>query len=109
MVQSTFSGLRQVAKTNNLIELANTLNNYATPALNEYARFKGQEITEETDREAELKARSTSAKSYADAVANGELDGTQSPYWQSVYDNVKGKNHGIEFGIKKQNALNEWI
>ena len=107
--QSTFSGRRQVAKTNNLLELANTLNNYATPALNEYASYKGAEITEKTDREAELKARSTEAKSYSKAVANGELDGTQSPYWQSVYDNVKGKNHGIEFGISKQNALNEWI
>ena len=109
MVQSTFSGVRQVSNTNSLLELASTLNNYATPALNAYASYKGEKITEETDRTAELKARSTSAKSYAEAVANGELDGTQSPYWQSVYDNVKGKNHGIEFGITKQNALNEWI
>jgi hypothetical protein len=107
--QSTFSGLRQVPKTNNLIELANTLNNYATPALNAYASYKGEKITEETDREALIKARSTEAKSYADAVSLGELDGTQSPYWQSVYDNVKGKNHGIEFGITKQTQLNEWV
>ena len=109
MVQSTFSGVRQVSNTNSLLQLANTLNNYATPALNEYARYKGEKITEETDRTAELKARSTSAKSYSDAVANGELDGTQSPYWQSVYDNVKGKNHGIQFGVTKTTALNEWI
>jgi hypothetical protein len=106
--QSTFSGAPQVGKSP-LRDLAATLQNYATPALNAYADYKGEQITEKTDRDALVKARETEAKSYADAVAKGQLDGTQSPYWQSVYDNVKGKNHGIQFSTQKSVAMNDWI
>lgn len=106
--QSTFSGAPQVGRSP-LRDLATTLQNYATPALNAYADYKGEQITEKTDRDALVKARETEAKSYADAVAKGQLDGTQSPYWQSVYDNIKGKNHGIQFSTQKGLAMNNWI
>jgi hypothetical protein len=108
--QSTFPGVNRVSKDpSGLLQLATILRRDVTPALNAYTDYKGKEITEKTDREAEIKARSTEAKSYADAVSSGELDGTQSPYWQSIYDNVKGKNHGIQFSLNKQTKLNEWI
>ena len=74
--QSTFSGAPQVGRSP-LRDLATTLQNYATPALNAYADYKGEQITEKTDRDALVKARETEAKSYADAVAKGQLDGTQ--------------------------------
>ena len=108
--QSTFPGVNRVSKDpSGLLQLATILRRDVTPALNAYTDYKGKEITEKTDREAEIKARSTEAKSYATAVESGELDGTQSPYWQSVYDNVKGKNHGIQFSLSKQTKMNEWI
>ena len=108
--QSTFPGVTRVSKDpSGLLQLATILRRDVTPALNAYTEYKGKEITEKTDREAEIKARSTEAKSYAAAVESGELDGTQSPYWQSVYDNVKGKNHGIQYSLSKQTKLNEWI
>jgi len=107
--QSTYRGRAAQPQTTELLEIARALKNSATPALNAYAKYKGTKITEETDAEAKIAARSTEARSYADAVKNGELDGTQSPYWQGVYDNAKGKAFGIEYSNQKAAALTEWI
>ena len=107
--QSTYFGFSPETKTNNLLLIAKALRSDLNPALEQYAQQVGKEITEETDREALIKARSTEARSYAKAVENGEIDGTQSPYWQSVYDNAKGKAHGIEYSTLKQNSLNDWV
>ena len=107
--QSTFKGRANVSQTNELMQIADALRTSITPALNKYADYKGKEITKKTTDEAEITARETDAKSYAEAVKNKKLDGTQSPYWQSVFDNQKGKAYGIQYGIQKQNSLNEWL
>lgn len=107
--QSTFKGRVNVSQTNELKQIAEALRTSITPALNKYADYKGKEITKKTTDEAEIAARETDVKSYAEAVKNGTLDGTQSPYWQSVFDNAKGKAYGINYGIQKQTSLNEWI
>tara|TARA_B100001250_G_scaffold411562_1_gene440522 strand:- start:5396 stop:6859 length:1464 start_codon:yes stop_codon:yes gene_type:complete len=107
--QSTYSGSRPHIRTTELIQIAEALRNSATPALNSYASYKGKEITKKTDRDADIAARSTEATSYAKAVENGELDGTQSPYWQSVYENNKGKAFGITYATQKNSSLNDWV
>ena len=107
--QSTFKGRTSVSQTNELMQIADALRTSITPALNKYADYKGKEITKKTTDEATISARETDVKSYAEAVKNGTLDGTQSPYWQSVFDNAKGKAYGIQYGIQKQTSLNDWI
>ena len=39
---------------------------------------------------------------------SGKLDGTQSEFWISVYDNIKGQNAGAEYQTAKAIAYNEW-
>lgn len=107
--QSTFKGRASVSQTNELMQIADALRTSITPALNKYADYKGKEITKKTTDEAEIAARETDVKSYSEAVKNGTLDGTHSPYWQSVFDNAKGKAYGIQYGMQKQNSLNDWI
>ena len=105
--QSGFIGAQTVSKDSEAQALINGLNTFAK-GFNTFARAEGEKITKETTAEAEKAARLDNLKSYQDGVDSGELDGTQSQFWISVYDNIKGQNAGVEFKTKKALAYNEW-
>ena len=105
--QSGFIGSRDVSRDSEAAALVDGLNTFAK-GFNTFARAKGEKITEKTTQEAEKTARLDSLKSYQDGVDSGKLDGTQSEFWISVYDNIKGQNAGAEFQTSKAIAYNEW-
>ena len=105
--QSGFIGSQTVSPNSETRALIDGLNTFAK-GFNTFAVAKGKKITKETTAEAEKAARLDNLKSYQDGVDSGELDGTQSEFWISVYDNIKGQNAGVEFKTKKALAYNEW-
>ncbi|AXH71600.1 hypothetical protein P200_gp032 [Pelagibacter phage HTVC200P] len=105
--QSGFIGSQTVSPNSETRALIDGLNTFAK-GFNTFAVAKGKKITEQTTAEAEKAARLDNLKSYQDGVDSGELDGTQSEFWISVYDNIKGQNAGVEFKTKKALAYNEW-
>jgi hypothetical protein len=108
--QSTFGGVQNVSRDpSGLLQLADVLKRDVTPALNEYTAYKGEKITEETTAEAELKAASTEAIAYRDAVASGELDAEHSKYWIATYNNKKGTVYGNTVAMQKSAAYESWL
>tara|TARA_R110002012_G_scaffold308186_1_gene514261 strand:- start:3586 stop:4947 length:1362 start_codon:yes stop_codon:yes gene_type:complete len=105
--QSGFIGSRDVSRDSEAQALVDGLNTFAR-GFNTFAKAKGDKITKQTTAEAEKTARLDNLKSYQDGVDSGKLDGTQSEFWISVYDNVKGQNAGAEFQTSKAIAYNEW-
>lgn len=105
--QSGFIGSRDVSRDSEAQALVDGLNTFAR-GFNTFAKAKGDKITKQTTAEAEKTARLDNLKSYKDGVDSGKLDGTQSEFWISVYDNVKGQNAGAEFQTSKAIAYNEW-
>lgn len=105
--QSGFIGSQTVSRESEATALVDGLNTFAR-GFDTFAKAKGKKITEKTTQEAEKAARLDNLKSYQDGVDSGELDATQSEFWISVYDNVKGQNAGAEYKTKKALAYNEW-
>jgi len=105
--QSGFIGSRDVSRDSEAQALVDGLNTFAR-GFDTFAKAEGKKITEKTTQEAEKAARLDNLKSYQDGVDSGKLDGTQSEFWISVYDNVKGQNAGAEFQTSKAIAYNEW-
>jgi len=105
--QSGFIGSRDVSRDSEAQALVDGLNTFAR-GFNTFAKAKGDKITKQTTAEAEKTARLDNLKSYQDGVDSGKLDGTESEFWISVYDNVKGQNAGAEFQTSKAIAYNEW-
>ena len=105
--QSGFIGSKRVSAESEATALIDGLNSFAK-GFNTFAKAKGDKITEKTTQEAEKAARLDNLKSYQEGVDSGKLDGTQSEFWISVYDNIKGQNAGAEFQTSKAIAYNEW-
>ena len=105
--QSGFIGSRDVSRDSEAQALVDGLNTFAR-GFNTFAKAKGEKITKQTTAEAEKTARLDNLKSYQDGVDSGELDGTQSEFWISVYDNIKGQSAGAEFQTSKAIAYNEF-
>ena len=105
--QSGFIGSRDVSRDSEAAALVDGLNTFAR-GFDTFAKAKGEKITKQTTAEAEKTARLDNLKSYQDGVDSGELDGTQSEFWISVYDNIKGQSAGAEFQTSKAIAYNEF-
>jgi hypothetical protein len=105
--QSGFIGSQTVSRESEATALVDGLNTFAR-GFDTLAKTKGEKITKETTAEAEKTARLDNLKSYQNGVDSGELDGTQSEFWISVYDNIKGQSAGAEFQTSKAIAYNEW-
>ena len=105
--QSGFIGSQTVSRESEATALVDGLNSFAK-GFDTLAKAKGKKITEQTTAEAEKTARLDNLKSYQDGVDSGALDGTESEFWISVYDNIKGQNAGAEFQTSKAIAYNEF-
>ena len=105
--QSGFIGSQRVSSDSEAAALIDGLNTFAR-GFDTFARAKGEKITDKTTQEAEKAARLDNLKSYQEGVDSGKLDGTQSEFWISVYDNIKGQNAGAEYQTAKAIAYNEW-
>ena len=78
-------------------------------SMQKYGEYVGTELDKEVLAAAEKAARVDTFKSYQDQVDKGEIENTKSDFWIASYDNIKGKNHGSAFIVRKQLGYAEWI
>ncbi len=105
--QKNFLGAYSVPKESEAQSLVQALYQFSG-GVDDLGKGLGKKITEKTTQEAEKAARLDGLKSYQEGVDSGKIEKTQSDFWISVYDNIKGEMAGVEYNTKKNLAFNEW-
>lgn len=77
------------------------------PQINKFLNDKADDIAYDDAREAETKAMVSTAKTWDEAIAKGEVSAGASPLYQRVYEETLGKLHGMNEAQAK--LWQDWV